>query len=53
MKLGFPLWKQVLKVPRTLNRLSWPWLLKSRIGKFTLDLNKKDSDHSGMWPNVQ
>ncbi|XP_040871128.1 ras-related protein RABD2c-like isoform X1 [Glycine max] len=28
MKLEFPSWKLVLKMPPMLNRLSWPWLLK-------------------------
>ena len=32
MKLGSPLWKQVQKMPPMWNRLSWPCLLKSRIG---------------------
>lgn len=32
MKLEFPSWKLVLKMPPMLNRLSWPWLLKLKTG---------------------
>nr|KJB39674.1 hypothetical protein B456_007G029600 [Gossypium raimondii] len=32
MTLGFLSWKQVQRMPLMLKRLSWPWLLQSRIG---------------------